>query len=58
MTTVTSLSALTSAVSGDAKKIVLVSGTISGNAVVSIGSNTSILGKDSGASMYSIDAFS
>ena len=50
MTTVTTLDALTSAVSGDAKKIVIISGTISGSAVVNVGSNTSVLGKDSSAS--------
>ncbi|KAL0065686.1 hypothetical protein AAF712_007327 [Marasmius tenuissimus] len=44
VTTVTSLSALQSAVSGDAKKVVIISGTISGNTVVRVGSNTSVLG--------------
>ncbi|KAK7051457.1 hypothetical protein VNI00_004431 [Paramarasmius palmivorus] len=43
-TTVTSLSALQSAVQGDAKKVVIVSGTITGNTVVSVGSNTSVIG--------------
>ncbi|TFK65848.1 pectate lyase [Pluteus cervinus] len=46
-TTVTSLAALTSAVAGNAKKIVIISecvGTITGNTVVKVGSNTSILG--------------
>ncbi|KAH0586810.1 hypothetical protein H2248_005658 [Termitomyces sp. 'cryptogamus'] len=43
-TTVTTLDALTSAVSGNAKKIVIISGTITGNTVVKIGSNTSVLG--------------
>ncbi|EEB95458.1 hypothetical protein MPER_05573 [Moniliophthora perniciosa FA553] len=42
--TVTSLSALQSAVSGDAKKTVIVQGTISGNTVVKVGSNTSVIG--------------
>ncbi|KAG6873603.1 hypothetical protein C0995_013976 [Termitomyces sp. Mi166 len=44
VTTVTTLDALTSAVSGDAKKIVIISGTITGDTVVKIGSNTSVLG--------------
>lgn len=43
-TTVTTLAALTSAVSGDAKKIVIISGTITGNTVVKVGSNTSVIG--------------
>ncbi|KAJ2934725.1 hypothetical protein H1R20_g2378, partial [Candolleomyces eurysporus] len=43
--TVTSLAALTSAVAGTAKKTVLISGRITGKAVVNVGSNTSILGK-------------
>lgn len=44
-TTVTTLDQLTNAVSGDSKKIVLISGRISGSAVVRVGSNTSIIGK-------------
>ncbi|KAK0223645.1 pectate lyase [Armillaria fumosa] len=43
-TTVTTLDALTSAVSGDSAKVVIISGTISGSAVVKVGSNTSVLG--------------
>ncbi|KAG7451582.1 pectate lyase [Guyanagaster necrorhizus] len=43
-TTVTTLDELTSAVSGDSAKIVIISGTISGSAVVKVGSNTSVLG--------------
>ncbi|KAL0569390.1 hypothetical protein V5O48_012568, partial [Marasmius crinis-equi] len=43
-TTVTTLAALTAAVTGDAKKIVFISGSITGDAVVRIGSNTSVLG--------------
>lgn len=35
-TTVTTLDALTSAVAGDAKKIVIISGTITGNVVVKV----------------------
>ncbi|KXN87324.1 putative pectate lyase A [Leucoagaricus sp. SymC.cos] len=52
-TTVTTLAALTSAVSGNAKKIVIISGTITGNAVVKVGSNTSVIGK-SGSSLNGI----
>ncbi|KAL0577832.1 hypothetical protein V5O48_004160 [Marasmius crinis-equi] len=44
VTTVTTLAALTSAVTGDAKKVVIISGTITGNVVVRVGSNTSVLG--------------
>lgn len=51
--TVTSLAALTSAVAGDQAKIVYVSGAISGNTIVKVGSNTSILGK-SGASLVGV----
>ncbi|KAK0205820.1 polysaccharide lyase family 1 protein [Desarmillaria ectypa] len=43
-TTVTTLAALTSAVSGDSAKIVIIKGTITGNTVVKVGSNTSVLG--------------
>lgn len=43
--TVSTLDALTSAVAGDTPTIVLVSGTITGNAVVDIGSNKSVIGK-------------
>jgi pectate lyase len=52
-TTVTTLAALTSAVSGTAKKVVIISGTITGSAVVRVGSNTSIVGK-SGATLNGI----
>ncbi|KAJ8508416.1 hypothetical protein ONZ45_g9308 [Pleurotus djamor] len=45
-TVVTSLAALTSAVAGDAKKIVIISGTITGDTVVKVGSNTSVLGRN------------
>ncbi|KAL0948891.1 hypothetical protein HGRIS_009007 [Hohenbuehelia grisea] len=51
-TTVTTLAALTSAVTGDAKKIVIISGTITGNTVVKVGSNTSIIGR--GASLVGV----
>ncbi|KAI3616896.1 pectate lyase a [Moniliophthora roreri] len=44
-TTVSTLDALTSAVSGDAKKIVLISGTITGNTVVKVGPNTTVIGQ-------------
>ncbi|CUA74812.1 hypothetical protein RSOLAG22IIIB_11509 [Rhizoctonia solani] len=51
--TVTSLSALKSAVSGNSAKVVIISGNISGNEVVKVGSNTSILGK-SGATLTGV----
>ncbi|EUC65945.1 pectate lyase [Rhizoctonia solani AG-3 Rhs1AP] len=51
--TVTSLSALKSAVSGNNAKVVIISGTITGNEVVKVGSNTSILGK-SGATLTGV----
>ncbi|KAJ8085240.1 hypothetical protein PM082_004034 [Marasmius tenuissimus] len=44
VTTVTSLAALTSAVTGSGKKVVIISGTITGNTVVRVGANTSVLG--------------
>ncbi|KAJ6596750.1 pectate lyase B [Mycena sp. CBHHK59/15] len=53
VTTVTTLAALTAAVTGDAKKIVLISGTITGNTVVKVGSNTSLIGK-SGSSLVGV----
>ncbi|KAG9220291.1 hypothetical protein CCMSSC00406_0006356 [Pleurotus cornucopiae] len=43
-TTVTTLDALTAAVAGDDPKIVIVSGTITGNVIVKVGGNTSLLG--------------
>lgn len=43
--TVTTLDALTSAVAGDTPAIILISGTITGDTVVKIGSNKSVLGK-------------
>jgi pectate lyase len=52
-TTVTTLDALTAAVAGTAKKIVLISGTITGNTVVKVGPNTSVIGK-SGASLVGV----
>ncbi|KAG5652179.1 hypothetical protein H0H81_005978 [Sphagnurus paluster] len=48
-TTVTTLAALTAAVSGTAKKIVIISGTITGNTAVNVGSNTSVLGQKGAA---------
>ncbi|KAG9033647.1 hypothetical protein FRB95_014535 [Tulasnella sp. JGI-2019a] len=51
--TVTTLAALTSAVTGNTATIVLVSGTITGNVVVKIGSNKSVIGK-SGASLVGV----
>ncbi|KAF9049110.1 pectate lyase B [Panaeolus papilionaceus] len=53
VTTVSTLAALTSAVSGTGRKVVIISGTISGNAVVRVGSNTSVLGR-SGATLNGI----
>ncbi|KAF8994588.1 pectate lyase B [Cyathus striatus] len=44
-TTVTTLAALTSAVAGNAKKTVIISGTITGSTSVKVGSNTSVIGK-------------
>lgn len=49
----TSLDDLTDALSDDTAKIVLISGTISGNTVVKVGSNKSILGK-SGAALQGV----
>ncbi|KAG8790147.1 hypothetical protein FRC12_012676 [Ceratobasidium sp. 428] len=51
--TVSTLAALTSAAADDTAKIVVVSGTITGNTVIKIGSNKSILGK-SGASLVGV----
>ncbi|CAK5283363.1 unnamed protein product [Mycena citricolor] len=48
-TTVSTLAALTSAVTGSAKKIVLISGTITGTGSVRVGSNTTIIGKSGSA---------
>ncbi|PPQ74922.1 hypothetical protein CVT24_002999 [Panaeolus cyanescens] len=53
VTTVSTLDALTAAVSGTGKKIVIISGTITGNTVVRVGSNTSVLGK-SGATLNGV----
>ncbi|TFL01491.1 pectin lyase fold/virulence factor [Pterulicium gracile] len=44
--TVNSLSALTSAVAGNTKKVVVVTGNISGGAIVKVGGNTTIVGRD------------
>ncbi|ETW78398.1 polysaccharide lyase family 1 protein [Heterobasidion irregulare TC 32-1] len=52
-TRVSTLAALTSAVSGNAKKIVIIDGTITGDTVVKIGSNTSVLGA-AGASLVGV----
>lgn len=49
VTTVSTLSALQAAASGSAAAIIHITGTITGNAVVNIGSNKSILGKTSAA---------
>ncbi|GHO99146.1 hypothetical protein KSF_091940 [Reticulibacter mediterranei] len=52
--TVSSLSALTSAVSGSSAKIVNISGTISGDTDVKVGSNTTILGVGSTGALVGI----
>lgn len=56
MTTVTTLAALEAAIAGDAKKIVIISGTLTSTASEGVairpGSNTSILGAQ-GASEFS-----
>lgn len=49
VTTVSTLSALQAAASGTAAAIIHITGTITGNAVVNVGSNKSILGKSSAA---------
>ncbi|KAF5309163.1 hypothetical protein D9619_012701 [Psilocybe cf. subviscida] len=51
--TVSTLDALTSAVASATKKIVIITGTITGNTVVKVGNNTSIVGK-SGASLVGV----
>ncbi|KAG8768882.1 hypothetical protein FRC12_005298 [Ceratobasidium sp. 428] len=51
--TVTTLTALKSAVAGNSAKVVLVSGTITGAEHINVGSNTSILGK-SGAALVGV----
>ncbi|KAG8762324.1 hypothetical protein FRC11_009849 [Ceratobasidium sp. 423] len=51
--TVTSLDGLTNAVSDNTAKIVLISGTISGNTVVKVGSNKSVIGA-SGAALEGV----
>ncbi|KAL5478366.1 hypothetical protein ACEPAI_2550 [Sanghuangporus weigelae] len=53
VTTVTTLDELTSAVEGNDAKIVIVSGTITGDTVVEVGSNTSVLGA-SGATLQGV----
>ncbi|CAE6494300.1 unnamed protein product [Rhizoctonia solani] len=51
--TVTTLAALKTAVTGNTAKVVIISGTITGNEVVKVGGNTSILGK-SGATLTGV----
>jgi pectate lyase len=51
-TTVTTLDALTTAVTGATKKIVIISGTITGDAVVKVGNNTSVLGKSGACTFF------
>ncbi|RPB04873.1 pectin lyase-like protein [Choiromyces venosus 120613-1] len=53
--TATTLAALTSAAAGDTAKIILVSGTITGNAVAAVGSNKSILGKTGSIALVGIN---
>ncbi|KAL5520709.1 hypothetical protein ACEPAF_2711 [Sanghuangporus sanghuang] len=53
VTTVTTLDELTSAVEGNDAKIIIVSGTITGDTVVEVGSNTSVLGA-SGATLQGV----
>jgi pectate lyase len=43
-TTVTTLEELTAAVEGSEKKVVIISGAITGDTVLRVGSNTSIIG--------------
>ncbi|TDL17664.1 polysaccharide lyase family 1 protein, partial [Rickenella mellea] len=52
-TRVSTLAALTAAVAGNSSAIVIVSGTITGNTVVKVGSNKSVLGA-SGASLVGV----
>jgi len=54
VTRVSTLAALKTAVTGDAKKIVILSGTITGNEVVEVGSNTSLLGASSSTSLVGV----
>ncbi|KEP49077.1 pectate lyase [Rhizoctonia solani 123E] len=51
--TVTTLAALKTAVAGNTAKVVIISGTITGNEAVKVGANTSILGK-SGATLTGV----
>ncbi|KEP48676.1 pectate lyase [Rhizoctonia solani 123E] len=51
--TVTTLAALKTAVTGSTAKVVIISGTITGNEVVKVGANTSLLGK-SGATLSGV----
>jgi pectate lyase len=50
-TTVKSFAELSSAVSGDKAAIVIVDGALSGSGTIKVGSNKSIIGKNSGASL-------
>ncbi|KAJ1304236.1 hypothetical protein OPQ81_005400 [Rhizoctonia solani] len=51
--TVTTLDALKAAVTGSTAKVVIISGSITGNEVVKVGANTSVLGK-SGATLNGV----
>jgi len=54
ITRVSTLSALTEAVYGDAKKTVILTASLSGNAVVNIGANTTVLGANGSIMLYGI----
>ncbi|KAJ7916261.1 pectate lyase [Mycena leptocephala] len=51
---VATLGYVTAAVAGSAKKIVLISGTITGNTVVEVGPNTSVIGKTGSSLVLSV----
>ena len=52
MMRVSTLDELTAAVEGDDAKIVIIDGTITGDAVVKVGSNTSLLGAAGSCAYY------
>ena len=56
-TTVSTLAQYTAAVAGDSPKVVVVSGTITGAVQARVGSNTSIIGRNSGASTIPTSPF-
>ena len=53
-TTVSTLAQYTAAIAGDSPKVVIISGTITGAVQARPGSNTSIIGKNSSASMFPV----